>query len=42
LIAALCIAEDVELFHKDVDFDVIARVAPLKVYRLPRGRDRDG
>ncbi len=42
LIAALCIAEDVELFHKDADFDAIARVAPLKVYRLPRGRDRDG
>ena len=42
LIAALCIAEDVELFHKDADFDAIARVAPLKVHRLPRGRDRDG
>ena len=42
LIAALCIAEDVELFHKDADFDAIARVASLKVYRLPRGRDRDG
>lgn len=39
LIAALCIAEDVELFHKDADFDVIARVAPLKFYRLSRGRD---
>jgi len=37
LIAALCIAEDVELFHKDADFDAIARVAPLKIYRLPRG-----
>ena len=37
LIAALCIAVDVELFHKDADFDAIARVAPLKIYRLPRG-----
>ena len=27
LIAALCIEEDVELFHKDADFDAIARVA---------------
>jgi hypothetical protein len=41
-IAALCIGVDVALFHKDADFDVIARVAPLKVYRLARGRDRDG
>lgn len=36
LIAAVCIAEDVELFHKDADFDAIARVAPLQVYHLPR------
>ncbi len=42
LIAALCIAEAVELFHKDADFDAIARVAPLKLYRVPRGRERDG
>lgn len=42
LIAALCITEDVELFQKDADFDSIARVAPLKVYRLPRRRDRGG
>ena len=33
LIAALCIEEDVELFHKDADFDAIAHVAPLRVYR---------
>jgi predicted nucleic acid-binding protein len=39
LIAALCIDEDVELFHKDSDFDAIARVAPLRVYRQPGGRD---
>ena len=39
LIAALCIEEDVELFHKDADFDAIARVAPLRVYCLPGGRD---
>lgn len=40
LIAALCIEEDVELFHKDADFDAIARVAPLRVYRRPGGRAR--
>lgn len=40
LIAALCIEEDIELFHKDADFDAIARIAPLKVYRLPRGQAR--
>jgi predicted nucleic acid-binding protein len=39
LIAALCIEEDVELFHKDADFDTIAHVAPLRVYRRPGGRD---
>ena len=42
LIAALCIAEAVELFHKDTDFNAIAQVAPLKIHRLPgvpnRGR----
>jgi predicted nucleic acid-binding protein len=42
LIAALCIEEDVELFHKDSDFDAIARVAPLRVYRRPGGRDHHG
>ena len=39
LIAALCIEADVELFHKDSDFDAIARVAPLRVYHRPAGRD---
>jgi predicted nucleic acid-binding protein len=38
LIAALCIEEDVELFHKDADFDAIVHVAPLRVYRRPGGR----
>lgn len=38
LIAALCIEEDVELFHKDADFEAIARVAPLRIYRLSGGR----
>jgi predicted nucleic acid-binding protein len=33
LIAALCIEADVELFHKDSDFDAIAQVVPLRVYR---------
>jgi predicted nucleic acid-binding protein len=42
LIAALCIEEDVELFHKDADFEAIARVAPLRIYRRPGGRDRRG
>ena len=42
LIAARCIAEDVELFHHDADFDAIARVTPLKVYRLPSDQDRAG
>lgn len=37
LIAALCIAEDAELFHKDADFGTIARVVPLRIYRLPSG-----
>jgi predicted nucleic acid-binding protein len=42
LIAALCIEEDVELFHKDSDFDAIARVTPLRVHRRPGGRDHHG
>jgi predicted nucleic acid-binding protein len=42
LIAALCIEEGVELFHKDADFNAIARVAPLKVYRRPEVRDPTG
>jgi predicted nucleic acid-binding protein len=41
LIAALCIEEAVELFHKDSDFDAIAHVAPLQVYRRRAGRDSD-
>ena len=42
LIAALCIEEDVELFHKDADFDAIAQAAPLRVYRRRGGRDHHG
>jgi predicted nucleic acid-binding protein len=42
LIAALCIEEEVELFHKDADFDAIAHVAPLRVYRRRGGRDHHG
>jgi predicted nucleic acid-binding protein len=42
LVAALCIEEDVELFHKDADFDAIARVAPLRVHRRRGGRDQHG
>ena len=42
LIAALCIENDVELFHKASDFDVIARVVPLRVYRRPGGGAHHG
>jgi predicted nucleic acid-binding protein len=42
LIAALCIEEDVELFHKDSDFDAITHVAPLRIYRRRGGRDHHG
>jgi hypothetical protein len=33
LIAAIAIETGVELFHKDKDFDVIARYFPLKIFR---------
>lgn len=37
LIAAVCIANEVELFHKDSDFDRIARATSLRVHhRVPR------
>ena len=32
LIAAVCLDNDVELFHKDADFTRIARVFPLKIH----------
>lgn len=35
LIAAQAIEADSELFHHDKDFDQIAAVEPLKLYRLP-------
>ncbi len=35
LIAAVCIANEVELFHKDSDFALIARVASLQIHHLP-------
>jgi predicted nucleic acid-binding protein len=35
LIAAVCITNEVELFHKDSDFDHIARVTSLQVHYLP-------
>jgi predicted nucleic acid-binding protein len=38
LIAALCIEEDVELFHKDADFDAIARVASTDLSLARRSR----
>ena len=37
LIAAVCITHDLELFQNDSDFDLIARVTPLKIHRpVPR------
>ena len=39
LIAAVCLEAGAELFHHDRDFDVLAKVAHLQVYRLsPAGR----
>lgn len=35
LIAAQAIEADVELFHNDRDFNQIASIEPLKIYRLP-------
>ena len=34
LIAAVCLANDVELFHKDADFTAIARVFPLRIHSI--------
>ena len=34
LIAAIAIETGVELFHKDKDFDVIARHLPLKIFKI--------
>lgn len=33
LIAATCLENEVELYHNDRDFDVIARVRNLKIHR---------
>ncbi len=33
IIAAIALETSVELFHKDKDFDVIARYFPLKIFR---------
>ncbi|WP_454063094.1 type II toxin-antitoxin system VapC family toxin [Candidatus Nitrospira salsa] len=35
LIAAVCIANDVELFHRDRDFTYIARATLLQVHDIP-------
>ncbi len=35
LIAAVCLANDVALFHKDADFTLIAQVFPLKMHPVP-------
>ena len=32
LIAAVCLNAEVELFHKDSDFDRIARIIPLRIH----------
>lgn len=39
LIAAVCLEAGAELFHHDRDFDVLAKVADLKLYR-PSTEDR--
>lgn len=33
IIAATCIRADAELYHNDRDFEAIARIEPLKIYR---------
>lgn len=33
LIAAVCLDAGAELFHHDRDFDVLAKIADLKLYR---------
>jgi len=35
LIAAVCLTNQVELFHKDADFSGIARVTPLRIHEVP-------
>jgi predicted nucleic acid-binding protein len=35
LIAAVCLMNQVALFHKDADFAGIARVMPLRIHELP-------
>lgn len=35
LIAAVCLTNQVELFHKDSDFSGIARVTPLRIHEVP-------
>jgi predicted nucleic acid-binding protein len=35
LIAAVCITNEVELFHKDSGFALIARVTSLQVHHVP-------
>jgi predicted nucleic acid-binding protein len=37
LIAAVCVTNGVALFHKDSDFNRIARVAPLQIHSLATG-----
>ncbi len=34
LIAAVCISNDLELFHKDSDFDCIAKVTSLRIHPI--------
>ena len=33
LIAAVCLEAEAELFHHDRDFEMLAKVVPLRVYR---------
>ena len=36
VIAATCLEADAELYHNDRDFDAIAKVEALHIYRAPR------
>ena len=35
LIAATCLENDAEIYHNDRDFDTLARVSTLMIYRQP-------
>jgi predicted nucleic acid-binding protein len=37
VIAATCLEADAELYHNDRDFDAIAKVEGVRIYRVPSG-----